>query len=257
MVKVREDLTGKIFGRLTVLRQADDYISHTGGHYACWMCQCCCQKQTIITVRGSDLKNNKTQSCGCWNVEHTILQNKVLKKKYNQYDLSGKYGIGYCSNTNTPFYFDLEDYELIKDYCWYEDINKRGYHSVRARDINTGKDIKLHWLIVGKMFDHIDLNPLNNRRDNLRAATYRENAQNGPLRKNNTSGVTGVSWSKDKNKWCVYIQINGKKTYLGSFVNKTEAIVTRLRAEQKYYGQFASQKYLFEQYRIEVDDNAE
>ena len=250
MVNVREDLSGREFGRLTVIEQAEDYIDPAGRHYARWVCQCCCKNKTIVTVRGDDLKNNKTKSCGCWNIEHTILQNKILKKKYNQYDLSGEYGIGYCSNTNTPFYFDLEDYKLIKDYCWYEDISKGGYHSVRARDIDTGKDIKLHWIIVGKRFDHIDLNPLNNRRNNLRPATYRENSQNGPLRKNNTSGVTGVSWDINKNKWCVHIQIDGKKTYLGSFIEKDDAIRTRLRAEQKYYGQFASQKHLFEQYGI-------
>ena len=37
-------------------------------------------------------------------------------KKYNRYDLSGEYGIGWTTNTNHVFYFDLEDYEKIKDY---------------------------------------------------------------------------------------------------------------------------------------------
>ena len=37
-------------------------------------------------------------------------------KKYNTYDLSGEYGIGYTSK-GEEFYFDLDDYDKIKDYC--------------------------------------------------------------------------------------------------------------------------------------------
>lgn len=40
MVKVKEDLTGKTFGLLTVIEQADDYVAPTSGkHYARWRCQ--------------------------------------------------------------------------------------------------------------------------------------------------------------------------------------------------------------------------
>ena len=38
-------------------------------------------------------------------------------RKENIYDLSGEFGIGYCTNTGSPFYFDLEDYNKIKNYC--------------------------------------------------------------------------------------------------------------------------------------------
>ena len=39
--------------------------------------------------------------------------------KYNKYDLSGCFGIGYASNNDDLFYFDLEDYNKIKNTCWY------------------------------------------------------------------------------------------------------------------------------------------
>ena len=39
---------------------------------------------------------------------------KLYHKKYNTYDLSGEYGIGY-SNSGKEFYFDLDDYDLIKE----------------------------------------------------------------------------------------------------------------------------------------------
>ena len=49
-------------------------------------------------------------SCGC--MLHDI--------KGNKYDLNREYGIGWTSNTNQEFYFDLEDYDKIKNYTWLE-----------------------------------------------------------------------------------------------------------------------------------------
>ena len=47
-------------------------------------------------------------------------------KKENKYDLSGKYGIGYTYKGD-EFYFDLDDYTLIKEHCWC--IDHEGYVS--------------------------------------------------------------------------------------------------------------------------------
>ena len=57
-------------------------------------------------------------------------------------------------------------------------IDDKGYHHLTSWDGETKKHIKLHWLIVGKYYDHIDRNPLNNRRCNLRKATFQENSRN-------------------------------------------------------------------------------
>lgn len=53
--------------------------------------------------------------------------------------------------------------------------------------------------------------------------------------KNNTSGVKGVSWNKEKEKWEAYIGIHNKRIRLGRFNTKAEAMKERLKAEQKYY----------------------
>lgn len=260
MVKVKEDLTGWVMAehgvpesRLTVIQQTEDYIDKNGKHYAQWLCKCNCNSGNTVVVRSMNLKNGNTKSCGCLNIEHIIQRNKVIKKKYNEYDLSGEYGIGYCSNTGNPFYFDLEDYDIIKDYCWSEHVSSNNYHSLQAYDAKTSQHIRMQWLIIGKHTDHKDLNPLNNMKSNLRSATYKENSQNGPKRKNNTSGVTGVSWHKASNRWYARIQNNGNEIGLGFFTDKDDAIRARLLAEKKYYGLFASQQYLFEQYGIEVE----
>ena len=59
MVKVKEDLTGRVFGRLTVLCQDEDYVSPSGRHYPRWLCECSCQEHNIISVGGAELKDKK------------------------------------------------------------------------------------------------------------------------------------------------------------------------------------------------------
>lgn len=110
--------------------------------------------------------------------------------------------------------------------------------------------VTLHWLIVGKWYDHKNLNKLDNRRENLRKTTVKENNQNKPLYKNNTSGFTGVSFNKATNKWLATIRKDGKPVALGSFENKKDAIITRLKAEKEIYGDYAPQRHLFEEYNI-------
>ena len=85
---------------------------------------------------------------------------------------------------------------MIKDYCWYEYVDHNNYHSLQANDAELGSTIKMQWLIMGKYYDHIDRNTLNNRKNNLRPATSTENSQNRSKYKNNTSGFTGVIWDK-------------------------------------------------------------
>lgn len=52
---------------------------------------------------------------------------------------------------------------------------------------------------------------------------------------NNTSGVKGVSWSKSRQLWEAYIQVHGKRIYLGRYADFTEAVKVRKEAEEKYF----------------------
>lgn len=165
MVNVKEDLTGRHIHNFTILQQTDDYISPQGIHYARWLCQCDCGSEPV-KIRDSDIKTGNIKSCGC------------SRKKYNLYDLSGEYGIGWTHNTHREFYFDLEDFDKIKAYCWREiEHKKTGYHEVVANDFD-GKMIRMHWVVCEKRYDHADRDPFNNRKNNLRPATYTENARN-------------------------------------------------------------------------------
>lgn len=253
MVKVKKDLTGMIFGRLKVIKQVEDYINSKGEHFSQWLCECSCLNHNQKIVTGKDLKSGHTQSCGCLQRENTSKANK----RYNDYDLSGSFGIGYCHNTKTPFYFDLEDYEKIKDYCWYEHEPVKGYHTVMTYDRNSKKVVKLWYVLGYKGCDHIDRNPMNCRKENLREATQQENMRNISLQKNNSSGVTGVGVHKQTGKWRARIMVDYKEIGLGLFDNKNDAIKARLRAEIKYFGDFAPQKHLFEQYGITIQNDCE
>ena len=175
----------------------------------------------------------------------------AFDRKYNKYDLSGEFGIGWTSNTNKEFYFDLEDYSKIKDYCWREYIPKDCDHvTLRTRDRESGKNIMMHHLVFEKNCDHINRNPLDNRKSNLRPASFKENARNSSVAKNNTSGITGVTWNKRDSIWQARIGVDCKSKSLGYFNNKEDAIKARLNAENEYYGEFAPRRHLFKEYGI-------
>lgn len=71
---------------------------------------------------------------------------------------------------------------------------------------------------------------------------------------NNTSGVTGVMYSKANKKWYAQIRCNNKRESSTYYINKEDAIVARLNLEIKYYGyDNAPQRHLFEQYKINVE----
>lgn len=257
---IYEDLTGKMFGRWKVLKQGDykrrgarNSVSRT------WICKCQCEKKTIKQVDECSLKSGKSQSCGCYHKE-TMERIGKENRKLNKYDLTGEYGIGYTSNTNEPFYFDLEDYDKIKDYTWYKaHIKGKGGQYIVSHMWNKRKNLYLHKLVMNTndKIDHIDRNKLNCRKNNLRFCTDRENSLNRSLSPNNSSGVIGVSWRKDKKRWRAYITINCKQKTLGHYLDKKEAIKARLEGELKYFGEFAPQQHLFEQYGIEKEVNHE
>ena len=89
----------------------------------------------------------------------------------------------------------------------------------------------------GEEVDHIDYNPANNRRDNLRLVTSSQNKINGSrLHRNNTSGLRGVSWHKAAQKWSAQIHKSGVKYHLGLFDTNESAHLAYLVAAREMYG---------------------
>lgn len=129
---------------------------------------------------------------------------------------------------------DLEDVNKVKHLKWC--IDKHGYA------VCGNLNIKLHRHVmncpIDMVVDHINRKPLDNRKSNLRICTKQQNEMNTNLRHHNTSGVTGVGFHKESDKWRAYIQNNGEFVHLGLFDKKEEAIESRKNAEIKYFGEY-------------------
>lgn len=229
------DLNGKRFGRLTIIKRVENRILPSGQKRSQWLCKCDCGN--YATVLGYMLTSGNTQSCGCLHDEAFA----KARKKYNTYDLSGEYEIGYTSNGN-EFWFDLEDYDKIKDYCWT--ITNNGY--VSAYNPKNRNRVLLHRIImecdnteVYIDHKHGEKSRFDNRKSNLRIATPNQNAMNRVLLQTNTSGVTGVSFNKKRDKWEAYIGIDNKRINLGRFNDFEDAVSARKEAEEKYFGEWS------------------
>lgn len=106
-----------------------------------------------------------------------------------------------------------------------------------------GVDYSAHrviWLLVHGEWpeheiDHIDRNPINNKIENLRAATRTENNHNLGMRRDNTSGYPGVYLNRRANKYQAYINVNGKNIYLGLYPTAEEAFTAYMIAKIQYH----------------------
>jgi hypothetical protein len=120
-----------------------------------------------------------------------------------------------------------------------------GYVLVRINRKNY-KAHRIIWAIVHGRWpeneiDHIDNITSNNRLENLREATPQENRRNIGLRRNNMSGVTGVHWSKNHQKWLASIRSDRKSHHIGLFADKDDAIAARKDAEVAIFKEFQHQ----------------
>ena len=221
MGKLRNEINSK-YGKLTVISRSNK-ISKNGAVW--WTCKCECGN-TII-AKGERLRSGRTSSCGC-------------ARGINKFLEQDTYFIGIDSKER-QFFFDKEDFEYVKKYYWY--IDTTGYVVHKYNSKTKGKTYYLHRELMScgkeKFIDHINNNKFDNRKSNLRLATAQQNTFNKSIQKNNTSGVPGVFYIKNTNKWLATIGYNNKNINLGSFKDKSKAIIARKEAEQKYFGKFA------------------
>lgn len=253
MGKKAKDLIGMTFGRLTVVERTDDYISPSGVHMVRWLCNCECGNNCKVTTHDlTRTDRTPVRSCGCLARELT----SIRTKKYNEFDTSGEYGIGKSGNTDDLFYFELSDFDKIKDIYWTVH-NVNGTNTISGHHPDSNKTVYMHVQLGFKGYDHIDRNELNNLHNNLRPCTHQENCCNRERsKKKSSTGFTGV-YLLPYGNYLVVLTQKSKVVFCKTYSTFEEAKLARLKAEAKYFKEFAPHRDLFEQYNITIQSDCE
>ena len=218
------NIVGQRFGRLIVIDRAKN---NTKGETQ-WLCKCDCGNEII--TNSYRLRHGITKSCGCLSKE------KASKKfkKYNKYYTYKDIVFVKFSNCDEYFICDLDDWNKLNKYCWYK--THGGYAQAWIKESKKYKF--MHELIMqtpsNMVTDHIyqvSNGVCDNRKSNLRVCTQQQNLMNCLLRNDNNSGITGVFWVEQLNKWRVQITKDGKTLSLGCYKNLEEAKKARKSAE--------------------------
>jgi hypothetical protein len=146
---------------------------------------------------------------------------------------------------------DDEDFDELSKYSW----QIVGGYASRHLEWPSGKggkwrNISMHRQIMGLgdnddcHVDHIDRNPLNNCKANLRLCKPAENFRNRKVLSTNTSGYKGVSWHAALKKWRAQIQVDGKKIMLGVYETPEAAHQAYCIKAAELHGQFANREIL-------------
>lgn len=213
-----KDILGERFGRWTVM----DYVGIDNYGNPLWLCQCDCGTWRELTHH--TLLVGKSTSCGC----------ETRKAKLNKYILTDDE----CKcilSTGEEVLFDREDYPKIAQHKWVK--GDRYVHTTI-----DGHNVRMHRLIVhcpkGMVIDHINRNPFDNRKCNLRPCTPLQNSWNA-IHPRFKAGHRGVTKLKRTNEWVAVINVNSERIVLGKYTTFEEAVDARLKAERFYFGEFA------------------
>lgn len=221
------DYIGKKFGRLTPLKRVElkDSKSHVGF-------ECVCECGNLCIVDATHLLDGHTKSCGCYQKERI----RETLKRYNNIVEKGDIAEIYDSNNNVAI-IDSEDIERVAPVCWCK--CKNGYFYGTA----SSSDILLHRYIMRlapgdkRVVDHINGNPLDNRKSNLRICTTQENVWNQRLYDKNRYGIPGVY--KTNGKFYMKSTSSGVETRQGPFASLEDVAVARYKYEQENRGSFS------------------
>lgn len=158
---------------------------------------------------------------------------------------------------------DDEDYEYLMQFNWFADIKKWGVYAKRNtwEKVSKKRGHKAMQNEImnppkGMVVDHIDHNPSNNQKNNLRICTPKQNSQNrAPLKKQTSSKYIGVQWAKRNHKhklrfgelktychgyWVARVKADKKEYHLGYFKDENEAAIAYNKKAIELFGEFAN-----------------
>lgn len=193
------DLTGNTYGRLTVL--GDDGTRTKSGKV---LLNCLCECGNKTYVRADHLKNGSVVSCGCLNNE----------KKHERFkDL-----------TNT----ETDNFKVI-DKAYSK--NQRVYWNCICKHCGNHIELQSNQIDRYSSCGCKHNRGTKERMDEIRDPESLKSTK--PTAKSST-GVRGVYFYKRKNKYQVFINVDKKPKYLGSYTSLEEATKIRREAEIEY-----------------------
>lgn len=211
---VAEDLTGEVFGELTVLERAESKSGRTH-----WKCRCSCGRETIVSAR--NLKCGKTKSCGCMQY--------VRKSHYE--DLTGQ-------RFGRLFVVCRTEGEKKQSNLWHcrcdcgTEIDVSGNELIYGNCKSCGCLKKEVWKNIPNQLHRVD-------------GTCLEWLEKRKYRRDNKSGFRGVYHTKS-GSYRVSIGFKGKRFYLGTYKDYQEAVAVRLSAEEQIHDQFVRAYYIWQ-----------
>lgn len=208
------EMAGRVFGRLTVISEAGRDKRLT----VLWKCICDCGNIKII--RGSDLRNRQTESCGCKRSEVTIKRNIT----------HGKTGT-----------LEHNIWRSMRTRCLCQ--NNPAYSSYGGRGITICE----RWMDFENFFEDmkecpkgLSIERIDNDKgylpNNCKWGTRTEQNRNKRVNKESKTGVSGVTWSEQAQKYKANIGVDNELIHLGYFKIMEQAIAVRKEAEVRYWG---------------------
>jgi hypothetical protein len=246
--KKLDDLTGKRFGKLTVLYRDIEAEIEKKAIKPIWKCQCECGK--LVSVRAYSLKAGKTISCGCVRKENA---KKVLMHYMNNRPESEKSKLMKQINEEQSNEYkliplsdkifakvDSGDYEYLKNHTWR--IDGAGYASTSIFEDGKWKNVLMQNMIMnppdGYCVNFIIRDDHDYRRSNLRVASRQQIVFSRKVSRNKKySKYKGVSMRRGK--WIAAINKDGKRYNLGTFKNEIDAAKAYNAKALELFGEFA------------------
>ena len=205
------DLTGNVFGRLSVLSEAPKK-----GNHRYWLCQCVCGQLT--RVGQSNLRAGKSTSCGCYATE---LAGLTYKSKFTTH-----------GDHNTRLYRIHRGMVNRCNKSW--DNNYARYGAVGIKVCSDWLDYPKfkEWALANGYDDSLTLDREDSFKDycpeNCRWATYQTQTRNRHKQKKPASSqFIGVSREKHATQWLASICVSGVTTRIGRYENETDAAKAR------------------------------
>ena len=130
----------------------------------------------------------------------------------------------------TPYWFKIKITLNVSKYNYKKyriKINNKLYNLSRVVYKAHNNDWNITDNSMNNFIDHININSLDNRIENLRILTHQQNQWNKKCK--------GYSWNKQHNKWQAHIRINRKNKNLGYFDNEEDARQSYLNAKEIYH----------------------